>query len=242
MGFDAYMGLSVGCLIPLTAKNWPKLRRLFANPRVQSAIQCGGASVLYPCHSRPSASAAASESSESAGGAAASAADSINIAAAAASHAMADACIGSDQDVTFKSKFEVNVLSTDRHGTSYSTELYEYVQRNSDLEVNATMREFFRKLPGFDTDDGASLTAADHEAALAAFASYGSSASDEVEALLFEFPLLDQSIGARGQNYESMKHMRAATLGTQLALAESQLASFGFAREEIHVRTHMSCC
>ena len=85
MGWDAYMGLSVGCLFPLTAKNWPRLRRAFANPRLQTLLQYGGASVLYP--SRRSFTARPSTMANGNVASATGAADSVIIGGAAASRA-----------------------------------------------------------------------------------------------------------------------------------------------------------
>jgi hypothetical protein len=62
MGFYAFSGVGVGCYIPLTARSaWPKLSRIFANPHMQSAIERGGPSVLYPTRNNFSASAYAAK-------------------------------------------------------------------------------------------------------------------------------------------------------------------------------------
>jgi hypothetical protein len=210
---------------------------VFANPRLQTLIRHGGPSVLYPSRRKFTAatacpSAAGIDSAASAAGAADSVA--FNNGGAAASHALVGARSVSGQDANVESNLEVSIIKSSRDESPSRIELWEFSE-----EPNAMMYDLFRKIPGFEDDNDAPLTAAEHEAALAAF---GSSARQKFEALLFEFPMLEQSIGARGANYESAKHVHVAKLSEQMASAESELATIGFARDEIHVRSHMSCC
>jgi hypothetical protein len=197
--------------------------------------------VLYPSRSaftaRPSTMANGNVAS------ATDAADSVIIGGAAASHALVDECSASGSgllpaDKTFKSKLEVSIVRKDQYGYRSYIELSEYCDRAERVEPNAMMFNLFRTLPGFEADDDTPLTAKEHEAALRAF---GSSANEKVEALIFEFPLLQQSISAKGENFESEKHMHVAKLSEQMATAEGYLASFGFERDEIYVRSKMSC-
>ena len=171
------------------------------------------------------------------------AADSVIIGGAAASRALVDECSASGTgllpaDKTFKSKLAVSIVRTDQYGNQSYIELSEFCDSAERVAPNAMMFNLFRTLPGFEADDDTPLTAQEHEAALRAF---GSSANEKVEALIFEFPLLQQSISAKGENYQSEKHMRVAKLSKQMATAEGYLASFGFARNQIYVRSKMSC-
>lgn len=245
MGFDADFSLTIGCFVPLKAANWPKLRRLFANPKLQQAISSGGASVLYPTTAINIAGASATDldsaastvvAAESVGGVAAEPASSN---ASSESHESGDdESVDSDRDADLD--LSVNIISKidDGWGTPCSFLLHENCERN--CEVNAIMHAFFRSLPGFETDDDAPLTAAEHKAALSAFERRFTENADAI-ALVFEFPLLRQSISAKCENFESAKHMPASDLSEEMASCERQLTSFGFARGEICVRSNMRC-
>jgi hypothetical protein len=106
--------------------------------------------------------------------------------------------------------------------------------------VNVKMHNFFRSLPGFDTDDDAPLTADEHKAALTEF-ERRFNRKQGVAALLFEFPLLYKSISARCENLASAELMSVGALGEQMACAERMLAGFGFALDDIHMRSNMRC-
>ena len=247
MGFDSDFWLSIGCYIPLRAENWAKLRRVCANPKLQKAIFQGGASVLYPSRAPSEASASATEPAAAAAASTASVADSAGCAEleqAAASHAGAsspsdsDSEDGSDQGERIDADLNVNIISDDRYGTPASYLLHENCARNS--KMNAMLRDFFSALPGFDTDEDALLTAAEHKTALTEFERRFSGNADAT-ALVFEFRLLRQSISAKCENFETEKHMSAGELAEQMASGERLLMSYGFAHSDIHVRSSMKC-
>jgi hypothetical protein len=240
MGFYAFSGLSVGCYIPLTAGSaWPKLRRIFANPHLQSAIDCGGPSVLYPTRHifSAGASAATLDSTESAAGTAESVKDGDAVEESSGSSS------GSNKHsrVELKSKLQLDVrivrICPYGGGLPSSIRLYDFYE--GEFLMNAMMHDFFRKLPGFDSDDDAPFTEAEHKLAQTAFERLFSQHA-KIDALIFQFPVLeDQCIGARSDNFDCKQHMHVAELGEQMACAEQQLASFGFSLDEIRVCTNL---
>jgi hypothetical protein len=242
MGFYAFSGLSVGCYIPLTARSaWPKLRRIFANPRLQSAIDCGGPSVLYPTRHIFSAGASAAKL-DSTTSAAAGTAESVKAGGADQVKESTGSSSGSNKHsrVDFKSKLVVNVVHIDPNGNGSpsSVPLDDFYEGKS--LMNALMHDFFRKLPGFDSDDDAPFTEAEHNLAQTAFERLYWTEHAVVDALIFEFPMLEkQCIGARGNNFECQPHMHVSELSEQMACAERRLASFGFSRDEIRVCTNL---
>ena len=125
------------------------------------------------------------------------------------------------------------MIGTDEYRNMTGTELDEG-------NVNVKMFNFFRTLPGFDTDDDAPFNAAEHAAALTEFERRFNH-KEKVTALLFRIPLLDQMISAKCENFGSAEHMSVRALGEQMASAARLLASFGFAQGDIHMRSNMRC-
>ena len=247
MGYDSDFWLSIGCCIPLRAENWSKMRRVCANPKLQKAIFQGGDSVLYPSRAKSEASASATEPVAAAAASTSSVAESAGagcaeLEQAAASHALDDAHAPSDSESDDGERLDadlnVRIVSDDRYGTPASYLLHQNCARNA--KMNAMLRDFFSALPGFDTDDGAPLTAAEHKAALAEFERRFTENADAT-ALIFEFRLLRQSISAKCENFETEKHMSAGELGELMASGERLLMSYGFALSDIHVRSSMRC-
>jgi hypothetical protein len=226
MGFTAEFCLSVACVIPLKAENWSTLRRVLANASLQAAL--GGKAVLYPNRCISGASASVTELDSAASTAAVAESAAAGGAEQAAAHSDSE---DSEQDLELD--LRVTVFGTDEYRNLTGTELDEG-------DVNVKMFNFFRTLPGFDTDDDAPLAAAEHAAALTEF-ERRFNRKEKATALLFQIPLLDQMISAKCENFGSVEHMSVCALGEQMTSAARLLASFGLARDEIHVRSNMTC-